>query len=113
MTWLSPHRAPEAIASPPSQHALKEPRGAQGEGARSDWAILSLWGSHKKDHLGAPGWLSPFSIRLLVSAQVTISPFMGLSPASGSVLTAWSLLGVLSLSLSLCTSPAVSLSLSK
>ena len=64
--------------------------------------------------LGVPGWLNRLSVWLLVSAQVMISWFMGLSPSSGSVITAWSLLGILSfsLSLSLCPSPAYALSLS-
>ena len=37
---------------------------------------------------------------LLISAQVMISWFVGSSPEWSSVLTAWSLLGILSLSLS-------------
>ena len=48
--------------------------------------------------MGAPGWLSRLSVRLLILAQVTISGFMGLSPASSSALTTRSLLGSLSLS---------------
>ena len=36
---------------------------------------------------GAPGWLSGLSNRLLVSAQVMISLFVGSSPVSGSELT--------------------------
>ena len=44
-----------------------------------------------------------------ISAQVTISWFVSLSLASGSVLTLQSLLGILSLPL--CPSPALSLSL--
>ena len=40
---------------------------------------------------GPPGWLSLLSIRLLISAQVMISPFMSLGPPSGSVLMAQSL----------------------
>ena len=58
-------------------------------------------------------------VRLLVSAQVMISQFVGLSPMWGSALTAWSLLGIFSLPLSL-TLPhlsacacSLSLSLSK
>ena len=52
--------------------------------------------------LGAPGWFgSRVSIRPSVSAQVTISRFVGLSPTSGSVLAgAGSLLGILSPSVS-------------
>ena len=46
------------------------------------------------------------SVKHLTSAQVMISQFVGLSPVSGSVLTAQSLLGILSLPLSLCPSPA-------
>ena len=52
---------------------------------------------------GAPVWLSWLSVDYLLLAQVMISWFMSLSPASGSVLIAWSLLGIhFSLSLSLC-----------
>ena len=49
--------------------------------------------------LRVPGRLSRLSVRLLISAQVSISQFVGSSPASGSALTVWSLLGILSLSL--------------
>ena len=55
---------------------------------------------HFKFSGGVPGWLSWLSVHLLVSAHVVISLFVGLSPASGSVLTAWSLLGILCPSLS-------------
>ena len=57
----------------------------------------------------APGWLSRLSVQLLVSTQVVISQFVGSSPASGSVLTARSLLGIFSPSL--CPSPLLSVSL--
>ena len=60
--------------------------------------------------LGAPGWLSRLSVRLLVLAQVVISWFTSSSPALASALAVQSLLGILSLSL--CPSPASSLSLS-
>ena len=47
--------------------------------------------------VGAPGWLSRLSIQLLlILAQIMISQFMGFSPVSSSVLTVWSLLGILS-----------------
>ena len=49
----------------------------------------------------APGRLSQLSIRLLVMAQVMISWFVGLSPASGSTLLVGGLLEILSLPLSL------------
>ena len=47
------------------------------------------------------------SVQLLVWAQGIISQFVGSSPAWGSELIAWILLGILSLSLSvsLCSSP--------
>ena len=48
-----------------------------------------------------PGWLSWLSSRLLISAQVTISQFMELTPSSGSALMAGSLLEILSLFLCL------------
>ena len=58
---------------------------AQGEGTAS----------------GVSGCLSRLSIRLLISVQVMISWFVSSSPSSGSGLTAWSLLGILALPLSL------------
>ena len=61
---------------------------------------------------GARGWLCQLSVPLLMLAQVVIPRLVGSSPASGSVLTAWSLLGIFSLSLSLCPSPGHTLSLS-
>ena len=60
---------------------------------------------------GTPGWLSRLSGRLLVSAQVMISRFLSLSPTSGSALTMWSLLGILSLPLSAPLPLALSVSL--
>ena len=61
-------------------------------------------------------WLAQL-VKHLTSVQVTISQFMGSSPASGSVLTAgaWSLLWILHLPLSLpfsCFALSLSLSLS-
>ena len=58
------------------------------------------------------------SVKRLTLAQIMTSPFLSSSPALGSMLTVWSLLGFLSpsphsLSLSLCPSPAFTLSLSK
>ena len=61
---------------------------------------------------GAPGWLSQLSVLLLVSAQVMISQFMSSRPVLGSVLTARSPLGILSLPLSLPLPYSGSLSLS-
>ena len=52
-------------------------------------------------HLG-----SSVGVQLLISAQVMVSRFVRSSPASGSMLTAWSLLGILSVPLSLCPSLA-------
>ena len=54
----------------------------------------------KHSHLGAPGWLSWLSVQLLVLAQVVISRFVSSSPTLGSMLTAQSLLGILSFPLS-------------
>ena len=68
------------------------------------WAIRKvIW--------GPPGWLSQFSVWLLILTQVIISRFMRWSPALGSVLTAQSLLGIPSLPLS--APPLLMLSLSK
>ena len=65
----------------------------------------------KKQKIGAPGWLK--SVERPTLAQVIISWFMGLSPASGSVLTARSLEPAWdSVSPSLCSSPTRVLSLS-
>ena len=50
--------------------------------------------------VGVPGRLSQLSIRLLISAQVMIPQFMRWSCTAGSALMVWSLLGILSLSLS-------------
>ena len=61
---------------------------------------------------GAPGWLSQLSVQLSISAQVMISRFVGLSPTSGPVLIAPSLLGILSPSLSVPPLLTLSLSLS-
>ena len=58
----------------------------------------------KKIKSGTLGWLSQLSVRLFVSAQVTISRFVSLSPKSGFSLTVWSLLEILSLPFSLCPS---------
>ena len=56
----------------------------------------------KNKTLEVPGWLSWLSVQLLISAQVAVSHFMSLSPASDSGLTVQSLLGIfLSPSLSL------------
>ena len=68
-----------------------------------------LWGR------GTWGGFCRLSVRLPISAQVTISLFVSSRPASGPVLTGQRLLGILSLSLSLsltvCPSPAHALSL--
>ena len=61
-------------------------------------------------HRGA--WVAQLAKHLTL-VQVMISWFMGLSPASGSAVTVWSLLGILPLPLSLCPSPARALSLSQ
>ena len=51
------------------------------------------------------GWLSGLNVQLLISVQVIISQFVTLRCASGCVLTVQSLLGILSLPLSLSASP--------
>ena len=61
-------------------------------------------------HFGVPGWLSWVSYWLLISAQVMVSRFMGLSPVLGPVLIVGCRLGILSPSVS--TTPLLSLSLS-
>ena len=62
----------------------------------------------KWEKKGVPGWLSRLSVRLNWF-QVMISQFVSLSPTSGSALTVWTPLGILSPSL--CPSPARVLSL--
>ena len=57
-------------------------------------------------------WVAPL-VKHLTSAQVMISQFMSLSPTSGSVLTAQSLLGMLSLSPSLPFPHFLSLKINK
>ena len=66
----------------------------------------------KLSGVGVLGWLSQLSIQLLVLVQVVISWFMGLSPTSGSVLTARSLEPASdAVSPSLCASPLLTLCL--
>ena len=67
--------------------------------------LYSLLGNEKvlEEHMGSENhcvW-GQLSTWLLILAQVMISQFVRSSPAGASVLTAWSLLGILSLSLSL------------
>ena len=71
--------------------------------------------SHALDQLKVtePGWLSWLSVQLLLLAQVMISRIVGLSPVLGSQLTAWSMLGILSLLFSLVHVRALSLSVSQ
>ena len=52
--------------------------------------------SFKSCYFGAPGWFCCLSVRFLILAQVVISWFVGSSPTFVSVLTAWSLLCILS-----------------
>ena len=88
-------------------------RGGRGALLRSDESALSFL---EYETLRAPGWLSQSGVQPLISAQVMISQFLRSSPTSGSALPAQSLLGILSLLLSLCPSLAhphsLSLSLS-
>ena len=57
---------------------------------------------------GAPEWLSPWSIRFLISAQVTISQFMRSSPVSLHPALCWQHGACLGFSLSLPCSLALS-----
>ena len=59
--------------------------------------------------VGAPGWLSRLSGQLLIPTQIMISQSREFEPHMGSVLTVWSLLGILPLSLPLPHSHSVSL----
>ena len=53
------------------------------------WKFAQVPTGQNDAALGAPGWLS--RVKRLTSAQVMISPSMGLSPELGSVLTAQNL----------------------
>ena len=61
---------------------------------------ITLFLFSKKLGDGVPGWLSWLSLRLLISAQFMFTWFVGSSLESGSALTAWSPVGILSLPLS-------------
>ena len=82
------------LPSEPSSLAMA----AREQAFNLSWKVMGL---------GVPGWFGRLSVRLLISAQVMISWFVGLSPASGSVMIAWSLLGILSLPLFLPLPPSV------
>ena len=78
-------------------------------------SLLALCLSLLKININRGAWVAQ-SVKRPASAQVMISRFVSLSPISGSVLTARSLEPAsdyvsLSLSLSLCPSPACALSL--
>ena len=77
------------------------PGGVSGMDGMARWMVAD---GDRRRGPGVPGWLGRLSVRLLISAQVMTSWCTGLRPASGSALTARSLLGILSPSL--CTSPA-------
>ena len=62
---------------------------------------------------GHPGGSGRLGVRLSISAQVIISRLMGSSPTWGSAMTARSLLGILSLPLSLPLPRLLSVSLSR
>ena len=59
---------------------------------------LEQQGLRNRGPSGAPVWLGQLSVWILISAQVMISQFVGLSLASGSALMVWSLLRMDSLS---------------
>ena len=74
---------------------------------------LALSLSLKNKHVEVPGWLSHLSVQLLISGRVRISRFCELEPHIRLCADlAQNLLGILSLSLSLCPSPALTLSVS-
>ena len=81
-----------------------------GFGAQGMFALRSqpISGQRTSLTLRAPGWLSGLRVCLLTSASVMISRFMRSSPTWGSTPSVWSLLGTLSLSLSLSPSHALS-----
>ena len=63
----------------------------------------------KRSETGVPEWFSLLSVHLLIPIPVMISQLMGLSSTSGSELTVWSLLGILSLPLSVSFSLSLSI----
>ena len=65
----------------------------------------------KTETPGATGWLSRLSVPLLTSTQVMMSWFVSSSPTLGSVLSAQSLLGILSPAVTVPPPLALSLSL--
>ena len=69
---------------------------------------MTLRRKKKRDKIWG-AWVAQ-AVKHPTSAQVMVSWFMSSSPASGSMLTAWSLLWILCL-LSLCPSPIHTLSL--
>ena len=75
-------------------------------------SVSNIWhyppfSPHFKHFSRAPGWLSWLSVQILIFAQVMISWFMRWNLESGSVQTAQSLLGILSLPLSLTAPPPI------
>ena len=88
----------------------------EGEGkgllAWSLQADLWSWPEEGKERTHKVAWVTP-SVEFLTSAQVTVSRLGRWSPEPGSALTAGNLLGILSLSLPLCSSTAHILSLKK
>ena len=76
------------------------------------WLFLQSPQPSRYTPAGAPGWLNQLSAWLLILAQVMISRFVGLSLTSGSMLSAQSLVGILSPPL-LCSSHAHGLSQKK
>ena len=81
---LAPQAGPVAMVTDMEPQVMP-PRGLpQG---RNKWRVSGSrnhCNQRHRPHSGAPGWLSQFSVGLLISVQVMISWFMGLSPTSGS-----------------------------
>ena len=104
-------RVPEEEPDPPGETRISADTGVRLGQAQRPFKTNAV--------RGAPGGLRWLSVRLLPSAQVMFSRFVGSSPEWDSALTVVSLLGILSLSPSLSAPPplvrvkAVSLSLSK
>ena len=91
------------------------PRNGDGASPSLLLALLLLAGLFHKKKQRRGAWVAR-SVERRTSAQVMIPPFPGLSPESGSMLTAQSLAGAcfrFYVSFSLCPSPAHTVSLSK
>ena len=100
-------RGPQPLADPPR---AGPPRGLPADPRTRRRGSACRGPENTPQGPRAPGWLRQLSIRILTSAQVMISGFVGSGPTSGSVPTLWSQVEILSLRP--CPAHVLSLSLS-